>query len=187
MKERYAILLAGMTLISVLFFWWSCDTMEKTQKDIDSKDKAIKKVTEQLNSATLMNEQLSHFSEVISQSLTTEDRFSTDELNQFRVLIDSLREINQIKLLKVSDAPKNAGADIIENSYNMEVEGTFQQIGQFLAELEKQNYIIKIQFLDISAAQASGRDEKVLTDSVNRYKLTLEMSLYKARKDVKES
>lgn len=183
MRERYLIFIAGMVLITILFFWWSCESVKETTAEVKRLDDKIKSTTEKLNSATLMNEQLQGFSEIIDNSLTSDDKFSIDELNNFKILIDRIRDENRLRMIKISDTNKFGEAGLIENTYNMELEGTFQQIGQFLAELERQNYIIKIQFLDISAAQVIGRETEQPKDSVNRYKMTLEMSLYKAKKE----
>lgn len=172
-----------MALVSFTFFWMAGNTVTKSNKDVERYDAKIKTTLEKLNSAMLMDEQLEGFSEIINNSLTTKDKFSVDELNEFKIRIDKLRDDNRMKLIKISDANKFTEAGLIETTYNMELEGSFQQAGQFLSELEKLKHIIKIQYLDISPSQISGKDADKVGAGINKYRITLEMSIFKAKKE----
>lgn len=183
MKEKYLVFILAMILISILFFWLAGNSVKKNTAEISRYDKKIKATLEQLNSAMIMDQQLKQFTAIIDNSLTTTDKFSVDELNDFQKKIEQLRDDNQMKLIKISDSNKFAEAGMIETTYNLELEGTFQQMGRFISSLEAQNHIIKVQYLDISPTQIAGKNVKVDPNAPNKYKITLEMSIYKVKKE----
>jgi Tfp pilus assembly protein PilO len=59
----------------------------------------------------------------------------------------------QISINKMSDTNKFSLPNLIETTYNLELEASYVQIGQFISDLEAQDNIIKIHALDISPAQ----------------------------------
>ncbi len=183
MREKYYVFILGMILITILFFWLGGNSIKKNSSEVTSYDKKIKTTLEKLNSAMLMDEQLEAFSEIINNSLTTSERFSVDELNEFQKKIEQIRDVNQMKLIKISDSNKFAEAGMIETTYSLELEGTFQQMGRFISALEALNHIIKIQYLDISPTQGSGRNVQLDPNAPNKYKITLEMSIFKVKKE----
>jgi Tfp pilus assembly protein PilO len=180
MKEKYLLFIVGMILVTILFFWIANTNLKKNSTEIERYDKNIKTTLEKLNSAMLMDAQLSQFKEILDNSLTTSDRFSIDELNDFQREIERLRENNKMKLIRISDTNKYNQPGLLEHTYNIELEGTFQQMGKFISDLEAQNYIIKIQYLDVSPTQVSGKTDP---NAPNTYKITMELSIYKVKKE----
>ncbi len=183
MKEKYLAFILAMILISILFFWLGANTLKNSEKEVKSYDNKIKQTLEKLNSAMIMDQQLSQFTEIIDNSLTKDGKFSVDELNAFQKKIEEIRDNNQMKLIKISDSNKFAEAGMIETTYNLELEGTFQQMGQFISAIEAQNNIIKIQFLDISPTQAASKNTTVDPNAPNKYRITLELSIFKVKKE----
>ena len=183
MKEKYTVFILGMVLISVLFLMLAGNSLRKNLGEIENYDKKIKTTLEKLNSAMIMDQQLSQFREILDNSLTTEKKFSVDELNNFQRGIEMLRDQNQLKLIKISDSNKFTQVGMLETTYTIELQGTFRQMGQFISELEAQNHIIKIQYLDVSPLQATEKSQA--TDgSANIYRITMEMSILKVKKEV---
>ncbi len=180
MKEKYLVFILGIILISVLFFLLAGNSLKKNLGEVESYDKKIKTTLEKLNSAMIMDQQLSQFREILDNSLTTDAKFSVDELNAFQKEIERLRDQNQMKLIKISDSNKFAEAGMIETTYSIELQGTFRQMGQFISELEAQNHIIKIQYLDVSPLQAS---EKNNPNATNIYRITMEISIFKVKQE----
>jgi Tfp pilus assembly protein PilO len=180
MKEKYLLFIVVMILVTILFFWIANTNLKKNSTEIERYDKNIKTTLEKLNSAMLMDAQLSQFKEILDNSLTTSDRFSIDELNDFQREIERLRENNKMKLIRISDTNKYNQPGLLEHTYNIELEGTFQQMGKFISDLEAQNYIIKIQYLDVSPTQVSGKTDP---NAPNTYKITMELSIYKVKKE----
>jgi Tfp pilus assembly protein PilO len=183
MRERYLIFILVMILVSVAFFLIAANSISKNVAQIDSYDKKIKVNLEKLNSATIMEAQLSQFTEIINNSLTKDTKYPVDELNSFQKEIEALRDQNQMRLLKISDSNKFTEAGMIENTYNLELEGTFQQMGQFISALEAMNNIIKIQVLDISPNQTSSKGSVTDPNAPNKYRITIEMSIFKVKKE----
>jgi Tfp pilus assembly protein PilO len=187
MKEKYLVFVLIMILVTVIFFWMASNTVKSNTDKVNSYDKKIKATLEKLNSALIMDEQLKEFTQIITNSLTTTDRFSVDELNAFQKEIERLRDENQMKLIKISDSNKFAEAGMIETTYNLELEGTFQQMGQFISALEAQNHIIKIQYLDISPSQGANKGTSLDPNAPNKYKIALELSIFKVKKEAKNA
>jgi len=180
MKEKYLLFIVGMILVTILFFWVANTNLKKNITEIERYDKRIKTSLEKLNSAMLMDAQLSQFKEILDNTLTTNERFSIDELNDFRREIERLRDNNKMKLIRISDTNKYNEPGLLEHTYSLELEGTFQQMGKFISDLEAQNYIIKIQYLDVSPTQVSGKTDP---NAPNTYKITMELSIYKVKKE----
>ncbi len=180
MKEKYLLFIVGMILVTILFFWVANTNLKKNITEIERYDKRIKTSLEKLNSAMLMDAQLSQFKEILDNTLTTNARFTIDELNDFRREIERLRDNNKLKLIRISDTNKYNEPGLLEHTYSLELEGTFQQMGKFISDLEAQNYIIKIQYLDVSPTQVSGKTDP---NAPNTYKITMELSIYKVKKE----
>jgi Tfp pilus assembly protein PilO len=183
MKEKYLIFILGMILISVLFFMIAGNSLKKNTSEVDRYDTRIKATLEKLNSSLIMEEQLSQFKEILDNSLTTSDKFSVDEMNEFQKEIERLRDENKMKLVKISDSNKFAEAGMIETTYSLELQGTFQQMGQFISALEAQNHIIKIQYLDVSPAQITDKNVIQNPNAPNTYRITMELSIFKVKKE----
>lgn len=183
MKEKYLAFILGMILVTILFFLLAGNSINKNVAEVDRYDKNIKTTLEKLNSALIMDEQLREFSQIIDNSLTTGDSFTVDEMNEFQKQIEKLRDDNKMKLIKISDSNKFAEAGMIETTYNLELQGTFQQMGQFISAIEALNHIIKIQYLDISPTQGSDKNVAINPNAPNQYRITMELSIFKVKKE----
>lgn len=181
MREKYIAFLLIMILVTVGFFALSASSFRKNLNDIDSYDTKIKNAQEKLNSARILDEQLSQFSLIIDNSLTRSKSFTFDEINDFKTSIGQMAHENRITLNKLSDSNKFTLAGLIETTYNMELECTFVQFGQFVADLESLDNIIKIHYIDISPAQVQDKNEPE-QGGVSRYRVTLELSIFKVKR-----
>lgn len=182
MRERYLILIIIMLGASVAFYMLTADTLAKNLSRIESIDQEIKVNQEKLNSARIMDQELSQFAMIINNSLTQNRQFSIDEINEFKTIIGKMAHERNISINKLSDTSKWSLPNLIENTFNMELEATYVQIGQFISDLESQDNIIKIQSLDISPAQVSDKEE-VSADTPSRYRVLLEISIFKVKKE----
>ena len=182
MREKYLVFILGMILISVLFFVLAGNSLKKNLAEVDKYDKQIKTTLEKLNSAMIMDQQLSQFREIIDNRLTNESKFSVDELNDFQLVIDRIREDNRMKMEKISDSNKFSPAGMIETTYNIDLQGTFRQMGQFISELEGLNHIIKFNYLDVSPIPTS---EAIGPGGENNYRISMEKTVFKVIKEAK--
>ncbi len=98
MKEKYLLFIVGMILVTILFFWVANTNLKKNITEIERYDKRIKTSLEKLNSAMLMDAQLSQFKEILDNTLTPNARFTIEELNDFRREIERLRDNNKIEI-----------------------------------------------------------------------------------------
>ncbi len=183
MKERYTILVLLILLIGVVFFMLTANTVKKTKTQIEVLDTKIKTAQEKLNSARIMEQQLSQFALIIDNSLTKTASFSFDEINDFKTKIGQIADQRSIQLNKLSDSNKFSLPGLIETTYNIELEASYVQIGQFISDLEALDNIIKIHALDISPTQVSDREVRA-PGAPNRYRLTMELSIFKVKKEV---
>jgi hypothetical protein len=186
MRKQYLIFLLVIALISVAFFTISGSMINSKINKIASVDKKIKKAQEKLNSAKIMNEQLSQFTMIIRNSLTTEKKINPTDVNAF---VKQLADMcDQYKIAIVSIYPKAvfSTADMLEQQYTLELNCTYVQTGQFLSELEGMDNIIKINTLDVTPimVQDSGTKAASTVTQATRYKVTLELSVFKVVKEV---
>lgn len=184
MKQRYLLLLFVMIISSILFFYFSTNSVNAKLKRIGRYDEAIKEEQEKLNSAKVLNKQLKEVSKVIMQSMTADTEFTTDEVNSFVKRIADLSDEYQIPIHSIN--PKVVAAEksyLIEQEYSLSVVCTFVQMGQFLSELESFDHIVKVKTLDVRPVKdkkGSAFDEILET----RYKVSFELSVYKIIKEV---
>lgn len=180
MRDKYLILILIMLVATVVFVMLSARSLDQNLREVRNLDEQIKTSQEQLNSARIFDQELSQFARIIDNSLSRESQFSFDEINDFKTKIGEMAHQRKITINKISDTNKWSLPNLIESTYNLELEATFVQTGQFISDLEAQDNIIKIQTLDISPAQAAN-DTKVAGES--RYRVILELSIFKVKKE----
>ncbi|MBM4403173.1 MAG: hypothetical protein FJ042_02115 [Candidatus Cloacimonetes bacterium] len=184
MREKYLVLILLMILSAVIFFTVTERIIDGKINKINDYDNRIKIAQEKLNSAQIQDQQLRQFEIIINNSLTKKTGFSVDEINDFKGQIGDLIHQRQISLLKLSDAPKYTLANLIENTYVIEMEATFIQTGQFISDLEALDNIIKIQAIQVRPAQISDTQKKEQTAASSRYRVVLELSVFKVKQEV---
>lgn len=183
MRERYIIFLVLMLLLAVGFFMLTSNSVKQNQAKIRDYDRKIKVAQEKLNSARIMHQQLSQFALIIDNSLTKVPAFSFDEINDFKTTIGHIADQRKIQINKLSDSNKFSLPGLIETTYNVELEASYVQIGQFISDLEALDHILKIHALDVSPAQVSDK-VTVAAGTPNRYRVTMELSIFKVKKEV---
>lgn len=184
MRERYIVFILLMILSAVIFFMVSSNILSSSMQKIDRYDSQIKTAQEKLNSARIMEEQLSQFALIIDNSLTKQPAFSFDEINEFKKTIGDLANQRSIALTRLSDASKFSLPGLIETTYNLELEATYVQLGQFISDIESMDNLIKIHNLDIQPAQTNNREQNAGANKENRYRVMLELSIFKVKQEV---
>ncbi len=188
MKQKYLIFSLGMILIAVIFFSITGSMINKKVSRINRLDDKIKSALENLNSAKVLEQQLSQFSLIIDNSLTKEKTFSPAEVNAFIKNLADLADQNRIAVLNILPKEVQSGMNLVEQQYILELNSTYVDLGQFLANLEALDYIVKINTLDVvpetettkspgqKAAEAAG-------PRIARYKVQLELSVFKVQRE----
>ena len=185
MKRKYAYLLLLIIITAVAFFYFSNDSISTKIRKIKAYDKRIKLEQEKLNSAKVLNEQLQLVSKVIMNSMTSEKNFTSDEVNSFIKVLADLADKYQIAVHSVfPKVVSSLNRHYLEQLYTMELNCTFIQMGQFLGDLESFNHIIKVKTLDVRPIDLDLKETDVGEAPVTRYKVTLELSVYKIVKEV---
>ncbi len=190
MKQHYIIFTLVIVLIAVLFFVISGSMISKKLASVTQLDKKIKIAQEKLNSARIMDQQLSQFSRIIDNSLTKQKSFAPGEVNTFIKNLADLADQNQIAVLAIFPKEIQAGLHIVEQQYIMEINTTYVQLGQFLSNLEALDNIVKINTLDVTPISDAEMGRKQVGSTqptgpkVARYKVALELSVLKVQKEV---
>ena len=182
MREKYLIFILCILLVTILFFVFTVNSINVNRNKIRTLDNKIKTAQEQLNSARIMNQQLSQFARIIDNSLTREASINFDEINAFKTRIGELADQRSITINKLSDSNKFSLPGLVETTYTMEMEATYVQIGQFISDLEAMDNIIKIHALDISPLAVSDK-EVTVANAPNRYRVTIELSVFKVKRE----
>ncbi len=183
MREKYLAFIMVMILITVGLFTLITNTVTKKVDAIDHLDSKIKVAQEKLNSARILEEQLSQFALIIDNSLTKSGRFTFEEVNEFKKTIGELAHNRKISLNKLVDTNKFSLPNLIETTYNIELVATFVQMGQFISDLEALDNIIKIHSLDISPSQVVDKDESAVAGAPSKYRVSVELSVFKVKKE----
>jgi len=189
MKQKYLIFTLGMILIAVLFFTLSGALIGKKIGKVVQLDRSIKIAQEKLNSAKVMDQQLSQFSIIIENSLTKEKSFSHEEVNAFVKNLADLADQNKIAVLAIYPKEIQSSANLVEQQYIIELNTTYVQLGQFLGNLEALDNIVKINTLDVmplTYADTGQSKKKTDTEAVTRiarYKVSLELSVFKVKRE----
>ena len=84
MREKYIVFILGMVLLTIAFFMLASSVIDGNESKINQLDKKIKTAQEKLNSARIMDEQLSQFSLIIDNIMSREKSFSFDEINEIK-------------------------------------------------------------------------------------------------------
>ncbi|MBN1948540.1 MAG: type 4a pilus biogenesis protein PilO [Candidatus Cloacimonetes bacterium] len=183
MKQKYLILLCLIVLITILFFYFSSNGIDKRVKRIARLDRTIKIEQEKLNSAKVLNEQLQQVSKVIRNSISEKDLFTTEEANAFIKRLADLADKYKIAIYAMYPKPiTTVSRRYAEHLYTMEINCTFVQMGQLLSDLESFDNIIRVKTLDV---RPQTEDKKTFYDEQQEthYKVTLELSTYKIVKE----
>jgi len=182
MKQKYTILMLLSILIATVFFMWGGNLITGRMKRIKKIDKKIKGQQEKLNSAKVLNDQLQQVSKVIKNSITTEDHFSSEEVNGF---VEQLAHIaDEYKIAVTSVFPKSLFSSkySLDQQFNLELQATYVQLGQFLSRLESLDYILTVKTLDIRPTSSS--DEVTMEESNDKmYRVILELVSTKIKKE----
>ena len=182
-KQKYLILLCGMILVALCFFYFTSNMISEKQDKIRRYDRRIKVEQEKLNSAKVLNEQLQHVSLVIKNSMSDERNYSSEEANAFVKELADLAD--KYKITVNSLVPKfltTIGSHYAEQLYTLELNSTFIQMGQFLSDLESFDYIIRIKTLDVRPLSQDNK-QLITQETETRYKVTLELSTFKIVKE----
>jgi len=177
MKVKYSILTCVAILIAILFFIITGSQLNKYKLLLRRVDQSIRTAQEQLNSAKVLNEDLKEVSSVIENSLTDQRELSNAEANDFvRELADFAYD-NQIAVHALTPRAFFADNRILEQQFAVELECTYIQLGQFLANIERYDYIIKVNTLDVRPQ--SERFLEVGTERRTLYRVIIDLSIFK--------
>jgi archaellum biogenesis ATPase FlaH len=189
MKQKYFIFAAAMVLVAIIFFVISGSMIRAKVSKIESLDNKIKIAQEKLNSAKVMDQQLSQFSIIIANSLTNQKTFSPAEINAFVKNLADLADRNKIGVLAIYPKEIQSKLNVVEQQYIMEINTTYVQLGQFLGNLEAIDNIVKINTLDVMPLTDADSSKKKAGEAVSkgpriaRYKVSLELSVFKVQKE----
>ncbi|MEA1973618.1 MAG: type 4a pilus biogenesis protein PilO [Candidatus Cloacimonadota bacterium] len=180
MKNKYLALLFVIILVSMSFIYFGRKMIDDGQKKIVRIEKTIKKDQEKLNSAKVLNKQLQQVSKVIRNSMTKKRSYNAEEVNEFINKLGDLADRFKIKIEGLSPRPSLKEGKIVEQSYSLQIICDYVQLGKFLAELERFDYIMSVNTLDVKTLHGKRDNAKV---GPTRYKVAIELSTFKIIKE----
>ncbi len=181
MKQKYLIFLL-IIIVGSFFILSTTGMMVKKQiKSINKIDKKIKLNQEKLNSAKVLNQELSQVSKIIANTLTANKELSVTEANQFVKELADVCDRYRISVLSLFPRISYSSNKVLEQQFTIEIECTYVQLGQFLTSLEAYDYILKVNMLDIKPV--SGNKEIQKLDGETLYRVTIEVSIFKIVKE----
>lgn len=196
MKGGYLVLIAGIVLLATIFFTTGAVLARRQLEEVARQDSLIKSTLGKLNSARILDQQLSQFRGILIQNLTNDRAFSEDELRTFSQELARLVAQNQLepyqrdaatKTAWLEIAPKHPEPGMAETTCSLHLRGTFARMGQFIAELEALDQIVRIRYLDISPVQPEEIEQPEDPESPDSYLIALEFSLLKVVKGAQDA
>ncbi|MCD4829541.1 MAG: hypothetical protein K8R90_08970 [Candidatus Cloacimonetes bacterium] len=192
-KEKYLIVLLGIILLSFVFFYTGNLMIKGQIKDIKKFDRRIGKAIDRLNSAQVLNRELSGVSRVIRNSITDSEteKFPAEDINAFVNQLGNFADTLKIPVVSLSPKESYSPGKVMEHQFTIVFECTYVQLGQFVTKLERSDMIIRINTFDVlpiredkkllaqAEAEAAGEVEEIAT----RYRVTLDLSTFKVRKE----
>lgn len=180
MKNKYLILFLLIAITTTAFFYFGNISIDTKGRKIKAYDKRIKEEQEKLNSAKVLNNQLAEVSKVIIGSITKERTYSAEEINGFVKKIATLADKYEITVNGI--VPKvvtSTSRSFVRQQYTLELNCTFVQMGNFLAELESFDNIMEVNSLNVSPVAT--KENVVLADT--RYRVTMLLTTVKIFKE----
>lgn len=184
MKEKYLILLGAIAIVTFFFFYSANTLISNKTTEIRRVDANIRRAQERLNSAKVMDEQLSQVSRVIENTLVEVRSFTSDEINYFVRYLAEIADRYQIAVYSSIPRAAHSRADRVEHQFVMDIMCTYVQLGQFLTQIESMDYIVKVNTLDVRPVRSGAEAEfKVDGEPVTQYRVILELSVFKIIKE----
>jgi Tfp pilus assembly protein PilO len=183
-KEKYLLVFIGLVLLSFVFFFVSARMIKAETTKIAKIEKKLKAKQEQLNSAEVLNDELSGVRDVIINSITKskdEKAFTADERNQFVLFLQNMADSLHIAVTSLNHDEKFSPGKIIEHQYSIGLTCTYLQLGQYFTALEKADRIIRVNTLDVNPVRSEKDDAQVNGDT--HYRVTIELSAFKVKRD----
>lgn len=182
MKEKYFILIGAIAVVTFFFFYSANTIISNKTRDIRLIDRNIRRAQERLNSAKVMDEQLSQVSRVIENTLVTQRTFSPDEINYFVRILAELADKNKIAVYSLIPRAAHSPANLLEHQFVMDIMCTYVQLGQFLTKIESLDNIVKVNTLDVKPVRSDTGIE-IAGEVVTQYRVIVELSVFKIVKE----
>ena len=181
LKIKYAALLAAIIFITAIFFVIASSMITKNVNLIRREDSRIKKLQDELNSAQVLNQDLKDVASVITNSLTENRELSNNEANEFIREFAEFAKNHEIAVHGITPRPYFAENRVLEQQFAIDLECTYVQLGQYLANLERYEYIIKVNSLDLRPQTDKYRIVNGIRQ--NLYKVMIDLSVFKIVKE----
>lgn len=137
----------------------------------------IEELNEKLISAQILSRELDQVAKLIERNLALSIRDSLAEdasmpfMNDITFLLDELG----IKLIKLDPDRKVNMRDYIKSPYNLTIECTYEELGQFINNLEKSERLITVEGFEIDNAIRKIRGRKPGA-KVNTHRMIINLS-----------
>ncbi len=181
MKKNYLILFLIMIVLGVGFFYSAELMIADKSKQINQQDRLIRRYQEQVNSAKVVNDELKEVSTVIKNSLTDKRELSVDEANNFIRELAELADRYRIAVHVLFPKVSFLAGNLLEQQFAIELDCTYIQLGQFLASIDRYDYLIKVNTLDVRSQ--GGREKIVEDERQTLYRVILDLSIFKIVKE----
>ena len=182
MRNKYILLMLLMILTAVLFFVTGTTMIAKNLDRIERIDREIRRTQEQLNSAKVLTDELQEVARVIENTLTNNRELSNSEANEFARELAELANNYMIAVHSLYPKVSFAQGRTLEQQFAMDLECTYVQMGQFLASLERYDYILKINTLEVRPQSEKFRETETGEREV-LYRVVLDLSIFKIVKE----
>ncbi len=194
MKERYLVLLFLIAASTVFYFYYASTMISEKAKEIKKLDKRIEKQQEQLNSAEVLNKELSGVSRVIRNIMVDDEiiEFNSDEINQFAKTLAAFADSLAIPIESLTPKEVFSPGKVLQHQFTITLDCTYVQLGKYITKLEKSDQIIKVGLIDVKPKRIDEKAKRLKAElgeeasdeeDVTRYIVTLDLTTFKIRKE----
>ena len=181
MKRNYFILIVLILLFSVAYWYFAAAVVTNRVTEITKLDRKIKSARQDLNSLIVQNEKLGEFTTILSNTLTKDSDFSSDEIHEIIFILDEIAQRYAINISGINHKSLFTAADQLEHEFSFVFDATYVRLGKFMNDLEKMDYLTVVNDFTIDPVKNTEKkkDIKNVEDLEKDYTVNLSISFIK--------
>ncbi|MBI9030610.1 type 4a pilus biogenesis protein PilO [bacterium] len=149
MKRNYTILIVLIIVLSFAYYYFASQIITDKVTEVAKLDQEIRKSRQELNSLIVQDEKLGEFTSILSNTLTKDNEFSSDEIHEIILTIDGIAQKYGINVSGINHGALFTASDQLEHEFSIEFTTTYVKLGRFMNELEKMDFLSVINSFSI--------------------------------------
>ena len=181
MKRNYFILIILIILFSVAYYYFADVVISNRVDEVAKLDRQIRLARQDLNSLIVQNEKLGEFTTILTNTLTKDTEFSSDEIHEIIFILDEIAQRYAINISGINHKSLFTAADQLDHEFSFVFDATYVRLGRFLNDLEKMDYLTVINAFTIDPVRSVEKKHEIknVEDLEKDYTVNLSISFIK--------